>query len=272
MGKPPTPEATKKRIIAMYLETGKMTETARACGVSWPTLYRVLNEHGVPKGYGRAKDIERRRVITSEQEQEIVKLHGAGVPAAELAKKFGCSSWRIARAVKSAGLPTQPRGNRQRILSDEQCDRAVALYVEGHSQAGVAALFGVSQAVICRVMRERGMNVRIARARGAKHGGWVGGRVKHGDGYILALVTADDPLAAMRNRMGYVLEHRLVMARSLGRPLAPHETVHHINGQRDDNRLENLQLRQGKHGRGARFVCRDCGSHNVEAAKLSENT
>lgn len=44
------------------------------------------------------------------------------------------------------------------------------------------------------------------------------------------------------NNRGQVLEHVLVMSEVLGRGLLPHENVHHINGVRDDNRPENLEL------------------------------
>jgi peptide methionine sulfoxide reductase MsrB len=69
-------------------------------------------------------------------------------------------------------------------------------------------------------------------------------------GYIRLFVGPDYPGATGH---GHILEHRKVMAEHLGRPLLKHEDVHHINGVRDDNRLENLELWSTSHPRGQRI-------------------
>lgn len=51
-----------------------------------------------------------------------------------------------------------------------------------------------------------------------------------------------DPGHPMADSRGRVLEHRWVMAQILTRPLEAHEVVHHKNGNKKDNRPENLEL------------------------------
>jgi hypothetical protein len=66
---------------------------------------------------------------------------------------------------------------------------------------------------------------------------WKGGKVKV-NGYVKERAK-DHPHA---DNGGYVMQHRLVVERQLGRFLHPRERVHHKNGKRHDNRPENLEL------------------------------
>ena len=74
------------------------------------------------------------------------------------------------------------------------------------------------------------------RQKGPDNKNWKGGKILH-DEYIRIRVT-NHP----RSNNGYVLEHVLVMEKHLGRYIKPDEIVHHINGDKLDNRIENLQL------------------------------
>lgn len=92
-----------------------------------------------------------------------------------------------------------------------------------------------------------------------------GGRTIHTDGYIMVLVPGTGK---------YVMEHRVVMAQHLGRPLLPTEVVHHRNHDKQDNRIENLELLtptthnhvHGKNGGWATGFdrCQDCGTTGRE--------
>ncbi len=83
-------------------------------------------------------------------------------------------------------------------------------------------------------------------------------RVIASNGYVL-VKARDNPMADVR---GYVYEHRLVASQALGRTLSPTETVHHINGDRLDNRAENLQVvSQSEH---AKHHARERGSLSDE--------
>lgn len=90
--------------------------------------------------------------------------------------------------------------------------------------------------------------------RGEKSPVWKGGRRISGDGYVL-VYKADHPY---RTKERYVMEHRLVMERKLGGYLKPGETIHHINGDKTANNIENLVYFEnaGQHRTFHLYLCK----------------
>lgn len=94
------------------------------------------------------------------------------------------------------------------------------------------------------------------RLKGKQSQNWKGGRIKDKNGYVL-LWMPDHPNAISGRSKAYIFEHRYVMSNHLGRPLEKWEFVHHKNGIKDDNRIENLDLLTKNNHRGM-VLCPHC--------------
>lgn len=155
-------------------------------------------------------------------------------------------------------------GGKPRKFTDEQEYDVCIEYLSGMSTVKLAIKHNTVPRTINNVLRRRGIERKKSTDYISPDGFVVDGyrwvRVDPGDAIAVALQTRKD--------YPYVHKHRLVMSQSLGRPLASKEQVHHIDGNRDNNDISNLQLRQGAHGSGVVMVCGDCDSHNIIASPI----
>lgn len=111
----------------------------------------------------------------------------------------------------------------------------VAPWNKGKTGLQLAWNKGLPRTEIDKVKIRKALEKRNYNGRGNPN--WKDGTKRFKSGYIF-IYSPNHPLAVKN----YVLEHRLVMEKHLGRYLKPREVVHHINGNPSDNRIENLKL------------------------------
>ncbi len=87
-------------------------------------------------------------------------------------------------------------------------------------------------------VRDKISSNRKGKAVGAKNPRWSGGIKIHAHGYRL-IASPEHPF---KDKQGYVREHRLVMEKHIGRYLESTEDVHHLDGDKTNNNVSNLEL------------------------------
>ena len=163
-------------------------------------------------------------------EPESVHLTVTSIPCPHCGNKFAPKS----KLQKYCSKPCKwTANNKNRVLKPNQifdcvvCGNYVERYVEPSKiEKGLAVNKFCSRG--CAWKSKCGEN----------HPLWKGGRILEADGYVM-LRALEHPNV---NNKGYVFEHRLVMETHLGRLLDRKEVVHHKNGNRSDNQIENLEL------------------------------
>lgn len=206
------------------------------------------------------------------EEDELLRQEYPLLGAKILKNKLPHSFAAICNRAFKFGLKSNKRFSLGNIPKNKKPDIPIEqlkqIYLEeGKSLETIARMFRISKKTLRKELANAGIQVRN-RIEGQAMRDKKYSRIQKKyfwnvkGGYILIRISADDPYYSMCEakylKSGYIKEHRYIMAKSLGRCLTKEEFVHHINGIKNDNRLENLELiNPSNHSLRTRF-CNKC--------------
>jgi len=165
----------------------------------------------------------------------------------QVRKKFDLSHSTFVKALKFFELEVKGRQSKYPELRDKEWlkkqyieDLKSVRQIASEIGATVGATHSAIRWLGIDLRKSRvGLDIRFPEGRFGKNAArWKGGRRVSKAGYV-RIYSVGHPLCSSD---GYVMEHRLVMEEHLGRYLTKEEVVHHKNGNKQDNRIENLEL------------------------------
>jgi hypothetical protein len=187
--------------------------------------------------------------------ETIEAEYGKGYSVCKAARKLGISRTTLQRRMKEYGIPVvkerQFGARKETGNFPKLTDRSwLAKELEKKTMVQIAKELGTTSGNVSDFVKRHGLRTPTSRLHYIKywkqnrewpkadeHPNWNGGT--HMVNGYLKVYGPGHPSSDSR---GYVLQHRYVMEQHLGRTLKPDEVVHHINGNKLDNRIENLEL------------------------------
>ena len=125
--------------------------------------------------------------------------------------------------------------SKRKTPSDETLRKEIK---NGLSGTDIGKKYKVSKVCICRHLKRLGINQECPIGKkGKEHSQWKGGR-----GLKSGYWTVHNPTHPRALKIGRVWEHLLIMEKHLGRYIQKSEPIHHIDFNRQNNKIENLYL------------------------------
>lgn len=234
----------KDELVNSYKNGVTLSEIAQEYRVTYFGIRKIFKSWGVDTSLAhQPKNVS----VLYKHKDEITKLYNdLNISVRQIGIKYGVAYKTVRDTLIKWGIHRSGRVSKNSLLRDKQwlSDRYL---IDKMSISEIATLANASNGATSSSLLHSGIQMRtvsegieIARVKysGSGSGNWKGGNKKTGKGYVYKYAP-DHPHATQD---GYVMRHRLEMEKHLGRYLTQEEIVHHKNGVKGDDRIENLEL------------------------------
>lgn len=241
-------QVSREELLKLYEEQKlSLRQIGKIYGVSNATVRKRMNEVNIKCRPARSGYRLTLNKLSGVSREELLNLYiSQGLSLPQIGEKFGVSASTVQVRMERLSIPRRPGGGAWhkgtgRLGKVTRAELDELYNKQSLSVIQIAKIYGVADTQMYKKFQELNLPRRVY--KGALVWSWNGGKQHCSKGYIAILLEKEDPFYSMADKNGYVKEHRLVMARYLGRPLLRTEIVHHRpDVAKDDNRIEVLYL------------------------------